>query len=123
MKKPILIAVIIVIILVIVGIVLAATSGDATVTVAGTPAAAAVAAGASAGPSLPAGIAEGDVIRCTATGGIYKIVNGKKQWYPSPAVWGKYGNPGFKDVDCGAVNSIPDGPNFERMSTAAQIFK
>lgn len=65
---------------------------------------------------LPAGIADGDIIRCATTGGIYKVVGCKKQWYPNPTIYAKYGNPAFKNVDCAKVDAIANGPSFERFS-------
>lgn len=68
---------------------------------------------------LPAGVSDGDVIRCATTGGIYKVVGCKKQWYPNPAVYTKYGNPAFRNIPCGDVDAIINGPNFERFDSGA----
>lgn len=77
---------------------------------------------AAAAPKLPAGLVEGDVIHCQKTSGVFKIVNGKRSWFPSPAIWAKYGTPQYRDVDCDVIDSIPAGPNMEHMSASA-VFK
>lgn len=62
---------------------------------------------------LPDGVANGDVIRCAATGGIYKIENGTKRWYPNMEIYTKHGQPEYKSANCAVVSNIPAGPHME----------
>jgi hypothetical protein len=71
--------------------------------------------GSSSGAAgLPAGISEGDVIRCADDGMIVKVVGGQRRWYPNPTIYAKYGSPAARNVDCATLRSLPQGPNFER---------
>lgn len=65
---------------------------------------------------LPPGIADGDVIRCSVTGAIARVVGCKKQWYPSMAVYQKHGSPAFREVPCGDYDAVAAGPNYERLT-------
>ncbi len=62
-------------------------------------------------PALPAGIANGDSVKCAGDVKIYKIVNNMKSWYPNPTIYAKYGNPPFKVITCDELNRVPNGPN------------
>lgn len=132
------IAIVVVVLILVVYFMMGTSSGSATVYVPavkpdGTPTAAGVQVATSGTPSqqaaqvadtqaaieackLPAGIADGDVIRCSVTGGIAKVVGCKKQWYPNMAVYQKYGSPAFKEVPCADYDAVASGPNFERLT-------
>ncbi len=62
-------------------------------------------------PALPAGIVNGDSVKCPEDAKIYKIENNRKRWYPNPTIYGKYGSPPFKTLTCAVLNSIPSGPD------------
>lgn len=63
-------------------------------------------------PPLPAGVANGDIIRCAATGRIYSIENNTKRWY-STDVYDKLGRPQYKSANCATVSNIPIGPDMQ----------
>jgi len=56
----------------------------------------------------PAGLTEGTIIRCEATGGIYKLEGGKKRWFDA-GPYTSAGLPPWKAVACNVVDSIKDG--------------
>ncbi len=64
-------------------------------------------------PSLPAGILNGDSVKCPEDAKIFKIENNRKRWYPNPTIYGKYGSPSFKILSCAVLNSIPSGPDMQ----------
>ncbi len=57
---------------------------------------------------LPAGVNEGDVVRCATTGAIYKIEGGKKRHYTA-SVYTSWGRPPARNIDCALIDSIPIG--------------
>ena len=59
---------------------------------------------------LPHDVKNGEVIRCYATGKVFKVEHGKKRWYS----WDAYvaaGKPRFVMKNCSSVSAIPDGPD------------
>lgn len=60
-------------------------------------------------PALPAGIMNGDSVKCPEDAKIYRIDAGLKRWYPNPTIYTKYGAPPFKTLTCMVLNAIPSG--------------
>lgn len=58
---------------------------------------------------LPSGIVNGDVIRDTTTGKIFKIAQGKRREYPDLNVYRSWGSPAYKDFPSRVVTTIPFG--------------
>lgn len=57
---------------------------------------------------LPESVHEGDVIKCSATGKVFRISGGKKRYYS----WVAYvhdGKPAYTVMPCSTVSAIPDG--------------
>lgn len=60
--------------------------------------------------TLPDGVVEGEVIRCSATGKVFKIMNGTKRYYS----WNAYvrdGKPAYTNKPCPVVSALVDGPD------------
>lgn len=59
---------------------------------------------------LPDGVVEGEVIRCSATGKVFKIMDGTKRYYS----WNAYvrdGKPAYTNKPCSIVSALVDGPD------------
>lgn len=59
---------------------------------------------------LPEGVVEGEVIRCSATGKVFKIMNGAKRYYS----WNAYvrdGKPAYTNKPCPVVSALVEGPD------------
>lgn len=59
---------------------------------------------------VPNGVSNGEVIRCIATGKVFKVENGQKRWYS----WDAYvraGKPKFVEKNCSIVSALPNGPD------------
>lgn len=59
---------------------------------------------------LPDGITEGEVIKCAATGKVFKIMDGTKRYYS----WNAYvkdGQPQYTNKPCPVVSALANGPD------------
>jgi hypothetical protein len=60
---------------------------------------------------LPNGIYEGQVVRDTANGKIYRVMEGKKCHFPDTTVYASHGNPPFTNYAPQVMADIVDGPS------------
>jgi hypothetical protein len=67
----------------------------------------------SAQPAVVPGYPDGAVLRCDATGGIYKIENGATRHFSSMAVYNSWGAPAYATGDCATLSAMPVGPVME----------
>lgn len=63
--------------------------------------------------SLPPELHEGEYVRCPTSGYIYRIEKTyKKRRFASEEVYNQLGAPVFKEIDCGLLDTLPDGPEY-----------
>jgi len=63
-------------------------------------------------PILPPGFYDGQVVRDSMSGAIYRIVNGQKRHYPDMQIYEMHGAPAFTNFESYTLNEIPNGPAY-----------
>lgn len=62
------------------------------------------------GPELPL-LTSGMNLKCSTTGAIYEIQDGKKHWYPTSQIYKSWGSPSYQTLSCPLLDLIPNGSN------------